>query len=147
MNVCTLLCTQLRIVNNINVGLHYNHRWHIEVSRVHSLVANLFLVDFLLILVLRLSDCSHFSTSKNSVLFKPHNIRRPPSHWSIVLTDLFGICCTIALCFKLSIGAVLVDAASRSHKNDGSDLDFVCEDTCTGSLTQVLIHLSPLRFL
>lgn len=77
--------------------------------------------------------------------FKPHNIIRPPSHWSIVLADLFGICCTIALCFKLSIGAVLVDAASRSHKNDGSDLDFVCEDTCTGSLT--LIYLSPLRFL
>lgn len=67
-----------------------------------------------------------------------------PSHWSIVLTDLFGICCTIAVCFKLSIGAVFVDAASRSHKNDGSELDFVCDDTCTGSRT--LLHLSPLRF-
>lgn len=60
-----------------------------------------------------------------------------PSHWSIVLTDLFGICCTIALCFKLSVGAVFVDAASRFHKNDGSGLDFVCDDTCTGSLTLV----------
>lgn len=35
-----------------------------------------------------------------------------------------------------------VDAASSSHKNDGSDLDFVCEDTCTGSLTLFTCHHS-----
>ena len=34
-----------------------------------------------------------------------------------------------------------VDFALRSHKNDGSDLDFLCDDICTGSLT--LLHLSP----